>query len=160
MIRKVNGQNLRIPGIGSDSAPTSSAGITILQSMYIPANTLMVEECYVLRTLFVKVGTSGVFTLRIYWNSSANLTGAILVQTYSVSAGLTGIPLYRHLVVKGSSSTLVLNPTGGSRIDIGDINDTTSDLSITTTTNGYFIATAQRVSGADSVYNSYITLEV
>jgi hypothetical protein len=110
-----------------------------------------------------KTGGNGNQTLRIYVNSTADLTGTpILIGGYQ-NAGANSFlvnQMLRHLAIKSSTNnTEVYIATGlGVSTDYGLYNGVTT-CAIDWTTNKYFVFTIQQTSATDVNYGSMYLIE-
>ena len=165
MIRKINGKNLRTPGIGPYSTTVSPTTDTIVGYITVGANELQTGDVCRIRAPFTKgTGFNSTFVIKIYYNTSASLTGASLLGLYSVAGTDPSPILHRTFVIKSSSSLDIMNTTDDQYSSIiSSTNGGSTVTSLNFNSTSYFIFTVIRTSTGranDSITMNYITLEV
>lgn len=168
MIRKYNGTNLRIPGVGTSSALTSSDVDTILNSVAISSNTFIVGDCIKIRSIFTRTTTqTSTYDIKLHWSPVLSLSSATQLAVYSSLSGDSSPSLYRTMTFKSNGQAYIYS-TGTSAVNdigIGQSGASGTTLSgINITSNGYIITSARLTSPIsrleDLIRNYYLTIEV
>jgi hypothetical protein len=120
---------------------------TILNSIFIPANTFSVGDILTLEHYINKTGTAGTTTWRHYYNTSNSLSGAIQISIRGEGAANRYLPGMRRLVVRSTTNnTYVMNSAAGFYTDgQSNISSVSSTLSLNWTVDSYIILTATNV---------------
>jgi hypothetical protein len=140
---------------------TVSSGTTntVSRTQLIPANTFAAGNIIKIDWGSTnKTGALGAYTIRVYYNTSANLVGSpILLGTYTLTAAAAGARAQRRIVIK--SATVTEYPTGATTLitDLG-FNSLVS-TNINWAVDSYFIFTVQNVNATDSSAISYYIIE-
>jgi hypothetical protein len=162
MIRKANGQNLRITAnaqVGSESACVSE---TILGSVTLPPNFLSAGAIITVRNSCRKSSTSSAFTYKLYFNTTANITGALQLGTFTVSNTSVSPNIYRRFVFTSATTAAGLASTFSASNDVGDFTSTVATFTFTNwlVGGGVFFVTGLRSAGTDTLQLINISLEV
>jgi hypothetical protein len=149
MIHKLNGIKFGVESKTLSSVSVSGTTITLIDSIYIPANTLSFRFSEVAIVKFMASITITSlfpdFTYYLYWNTGSTITGAIQLGTFTAAASINdGVSFLRHIYPSDSGATdkiYVFDPTVSAIYDYGD---TTSGLltavtGIDFTIDGYLI---------------------
>lgn len=169
MIRKINGKNCRIPSGNSPSTwQLSTTNPIYLGYVYVGANTIKVGDTIFLRSLLSSFSLSPEYvtdTIRLYWNTSVDVSGATQLAEFTLGVNTTGYSFSRRIHFPSISTGKIINIAFNIGNDSGDFVTTISTPSITNwlSSNGYFFLTADANLGAqigDSVILYYITLSV
>lgn len=141
------------------AAETSGTAITQLNSLLIEGGWLSPSKMGQVFARNYKTGANGASTIRLYVNTSDNLTGAVLVATFQASATQTTTyqDIMRRLVVLSATETFTALTTQSLANDIG--NGFYSVLNIDWTTAKYLIATGQDANGSDVTKNLILSIE-
>jgi len=144
MIKNINGINFNLES-SIVSTTTTSTSITLMDSVLIPANTLIVGDSTIISVVANLAIIGGAYAdYYLYWNTGSTVSGAIQLGYYSITT--TSASLIRHLTVKSESEFYVMNPTVSYSYDYGNIGESFSTVSgIDLTTDSYFIYAAQIV---------------
>jgi len=141
----------------SSSALTGVTTEGILKSYLIPANTLTDSEILNFANDLYKTGTAGTVTSRLYTNTSASLSGALLLATNGSTTGNRKIVLRRQLVLKGGNIEVIV-----ATQSLPDDNLNTSTVATIVTFNpavdNYLITTAQNANAGDSTLQNNLKL--
>ena len=160
-MRKINGKNISNFYVGAAQQVTGTTVKTKLLSIEIPANTFKAEDFIVLETMFSKNGTSNVYLVNFYWNTTNSLTGAIQLAVRSVGATQLFDLITRRLSVRtanGGGSGISL---GTEVLNVGDnpFNEfrstTASNVAIDWTSTSYLMCSAQLFNATDSITNHH-----
>lgn len=133
-----------------DSATlTGTTTQTIMSSYSFNANDYLVGDVIQFYLRGRKIGTVGATTLRIYYNTANNLTGAILIQSLAISNTQLSFSSIKNGIIKSASVTEFYSQNTAS--DVGS-NSTTAvqNINIDYTNVGYFIIALVNASAADS----------
>lgn len=133
-----------------DSATlTGTTTQTIMSSYSFNANDYLVGDVIQFYLRGRKIGTAGATTLRIYYNTANNLTGAILIQSLAVSNTQLAFSSIKNGIIKSASLTEFYSQNTAS--DVGS-NSTIAvqNINIDYTNVGYFIIALVNASAADS----------
>jgi len=140
---------------------------TILGSVVVPANTYKAGDLIQLDSMFEKIGTAGITTLRFYWVSGATptLSGAIQLSIRGFVAANRFSTQTRRLYIRtangtGSGLTLgteLLTTTGGIFYDYFS-SQARSNASINWTVTGTIFCTVQLGNSADQVIQHYLKI--
>lgn len=141
------------------AAETSGTAITQLNSLLIEGGWLSPSKMGLVFARNYKTGANGASTIRLYVNTSDNLTGAVLVATFQASATQTTTyqDIMRRLVVLSATETFTALTTQSLANDIG--NGFYSILNIDWTTAKYLIITGQDANGSDVTKNLILSIE-
>ena len=138
----------------TDGAVTVSSTSNVYTSgILIPANSFAVGNNVEVTVRGRKTGTAGNMTMRIYANTTNNISGSpILIATNTTAAvNQTYLQFQRILSIKSTTaSTEVFSNTGGSNIDYLGSNLGVNGLSINWTNDLYIVVSTQCTVAADS----------
>jgi hypothetical protein len=163
MIRKRSGKLLRMSQNGTIGASFDCATETILGSVGLPGNFLISGAIILIRGNFIKTGTTSQITLRLYFNGTASLPGALLLGTGAAALTSDLSPyIYRVFCFDSSSTAKGLNSTFAAANDLGDLATTVDSFSFTEwlPKGGQFFITGLRAAGTDTIQSLGITIEV
>jgi len=164
---KIDGFNVgKKYALVTSTTPTGSVNatsITLIHSILIPANTFVADDVVTIETCNSKSATNNTFSQYFYINTSASLSGAILIATNTaVANNIRAAQLYRRLAINVAAgtgnATIAVNSTISARDDIGVANYTTgfSTLLINWTVDQYLIVAGSVVSTSDSLTCEWI----
>ena len=147
----------------TDTAGYSSVANTAVYTQLIPANTYTIGDIVRVTYRTRKTNTNGTQTLRIYVNTTANLSGSpILIGGFSSAGAITFLvnQMVRHLVIKSSTNNTEVYLAAGTGVatDYGLYNGTTT-CAIDWTTAKYFVFAIQQTSAVDVNYGSMYLIE-
>jgi hypothetical protein len=136
---------------------------TVVYTQLILANTFAAGDVVRVNYRTRKVGNANAQTLRIYTNTTANLTGSpILIGGYVNSASPSSLmnQILRHLCIKTSTNNTEVSQVGalGFAFDYGLINGVTT-CAINWTINQYFVFAIQNAGATDFNYGSMYLIE-
>jgi hypothetical protein len=140
----------------------NSTSITLIHSILIPANTFVADDIVTIETCITKSATNNLFSQYFYINTSASLTGAILIATNTgIGLSTRASQLYRRLAINvpagTGNATMAINSTFSARDDISNIYTTGfSTLAIDWTANQYLIVAGSVVNTSDSLTCEWI----
>lgn len=147
---------------GADT--TAITGVTtneIAESVFIPADTFADGDRLRLNLRLVKTGTNNTYTIRIYVNSSASLSGATLINQLNGSAAHEMYFIVNNWVFKTSALMQRFTASLGLPYDEGQggISLPPENFAFDTTIDQYLIFAIQNASALDSTVYSDITIE-
>jgi hypothetical protein len=137
---------------------TGTTTQTIMSSYSFNANDYLAGDVVQFYLRGRKIGTVGATTLRIYYNTANNLTGAILIQSLAVSNTQLSFSSIKNGIIKSASLTEFYSQNTSS--DVGS-NSTTAvqNINIDYTNVGYFIIALVNASAADSTNISLFEIQ-
>ena len=145
----------------TDGAASSAALNTFSQSVLVPANSVALGNVIEFKLRGRKTGSGGNYTIRLYANTTNNLSGSpILLGTYSSGAS-TGISqqFVRTAAVKNATTnTEMLLATTSLALDYGPI--VFSAIAVNWNINQYIIGAVQNVILTDSSLISSISMTI
>jgi len=155
---------MNVPG----SVQLSTTNLVYLDYVYVGANTIKVGDTIFLRSLISSFSIEPEYltdTIRLYWNSSFDISGATQLATFTLNVNAKGYSFSRRINFPSISTGKIINTTLNTGNDSNDFSTAISTPSITNwlSTNGYFFLTADANIGAqigDSVLVYYITIEI
>ena len=135
----------------NSSTLTGSTSETLVDSLTVPANTLQANDVLRIALTATKSGTAGNYTLRLYVNTSASLSGATLLAQSTGGTTILWQKLQRELVFKNSVSSQEIFPSGAA-INFDVANQATAITTLTTdyTVQQFFIVSIQLGNAGDS----------
>jgi hypothetical protein len=136
---------------------------TVVFTQLIPANTFAAGDIIRVNYRTRKTGTNGNQTLRIYANTTANLSGTpILLGTYQNTGANSFLvnQMQRHLAIKTNNNNTEVFLAAGTALptDIGLFNSTTT-CAINWTIDQYLVFTIQSTSATDTNFGSMYLIE-
>lgn len=134
----------------TDGTAVTAAGVnTIIKSNAITAGAITTGDLLLLNTMYEKNGVSATNN-RIYINTSASLSGATLLATFNTGATDKFTQMQRTMIVKSSTSTVIINPATSLIVDVISNTQTTSSLNINWAVTQYLIEASQNNVTGDS----------
>ena len=116
---------------------------TILNSVFVPANTFSVGDLLTLEHTIRKSGTAGITQWKLYYNTSNNLSGAIQIANRGETSTFLYLPGMRRMAVRSTSNnTYVLNSSASIYTDFQGSTSAPSTLSLNWTVDSYIILTS------------------
>jgi hypothetical protein len=135
---------------------------TVKYTQLVPANTFAAGDIVRITWRATKTGTAGNMTLRIYANTTANLSGSpILLGSYQGGApSFLVISMLRHLVIKTSNNNteVYFAPGLGFPTDI-PLYDLTTTAAVDWTQNQYIVLAMQNTNTPDTNFGSMFLIE-
>lgn len=143
------------------SASTNATSTTYLSGVLIPNNTYQVGEYPRCNVLFEKTGANNGYDVRLYWNSTNNLSGSpVLIGVLSATtATQSTYNMYRQIKITGTtgSSSIILSTTiTGLPFEPFPQTPVPQLVNIDWTIDGYIIAAASCISSSDSITVHYL----
>jgi hypothetical protein len=163
MIRKRNGKLLRMAQNGTIGTSFACATETIIGSVNLPADFLISGAIILIRANFIKTGTSSQITLKLYFNTTESLSGALLLATGGSPTTTDLSPyIYRTFCFDSSTTAKGMDSTFNSFFDYGESSTTVASFSFTNwlVNGGKFFITGIRAAGTDTIQSLGITIEV
>lgn len=174
MIRSINGKSARILSGTASTTPVPPIFLTYLGYVYVPENTFKSPEVLKIRASILKSGTGNLYTVRLYWNTSLDVSGAVQLAQFQM-----GTTLQTQFIRRININSEVLDPgppvsiltnlklldvTYNGNDDRGDYPTITSELQIANfrSSDSYFFLTVDGAGGriSDTISCLYITAEV
>lgn len=144
-----------------DSTPTSGTSNTLCTGVLISANTYSNGKRLRALVRVRKNNTVGTVTLRVYVNSTNDLSGATLLGTYASAAGHQLIGTVFNYPFKSSTTVERFSAIFSIVTDeqAGGISLAPVTFTFDSTANRYLIFALQNSSASDTSYISYLTVE-
>jgi len=144
-----------------DSTPTSGTSNTLCTGVLINANTYSNGKRLRALVRVRKNNTVGTVTLRVYVNSTNDLSGATLLATYASSASHQFVTCPFNFPFKSSTTIERFSATFSIVTDeqAGGIGLAPVTFTFDSTANRYLIFALQNSSASDTSYISYLTVE-
>ena len=147
----------------TDAGNYSGTTNTVVFTQAVPANTFAAGDIIRVNYRTRKTGTGGTQTLRIYVNTTANLSGTPILVGSFANAGAPSFlvgQMLRHLVIKSSTNNteVYFAPGLGYFIDY-NIYDLTSTAAINWTINQNFVFAIQNNNAVDVNFGSMYLIE-
>jgi hypothetical protein len=138
---------------------TGTTANTVTYTQEIAAGTFATGN--VIRTMWRarKIGVGGTMSMRIYVNSTPDLSGSpLLIGVYT---GLNGIyaAMERHAAIKSSSVTEIMATSFSFQTDLGVLTTIVSNINPDWTATRYIVFALQNTSAADQSFLSFSTIE-
>jgi hypothetical protein len=144
-----------------DSASFSSITNTVVYTQAIAANTFAAGDVIRITYRTRKTGVAGNQTLRIYANTTANLSGSpILLGFYNLATNLNIFnQMTRHLAIKTSNNNTEIYPTTVSaNSDMGSSQGVFTVV-VNWTTNQFIVFALQNTNAGDTNFGSMYLIE-
>jgi hypothetical protein len=147
----------------TDAGNYSGTTNTVVFTQAVPANTFAAGNIIRVNYRTRKTGTGGTQTLRIYVNTTANLSGTPILVGSFANAGAPSFlvgQMLRHLVIKSSTNNteVYFAPGLGYFIDY-NIYDLTTTAAINWTINQNFVFAIQNNNALDVNFGSMYLIE-
>jgi hypothetical protein len=158
--------NISIAAMGvykilTDGAASSGTANTFSQSVLVPGNSVVLGNVVEFKMRARKTGAAGLYTIRLYANTTNNLSGSpILLATFvATSANAIGMQMIRTAAIKNATTnTEMALSTATNAADYGNTSFVSN--SVDWTTDKYIIGAVQNVSAGDSSLISYISMTI
>ena len=158
--------NITIASLGvykilTDGAASSGTTNTFSQSVLVPGNSIVVNNVVEFKMRARKTGAAGLYTIRLYANTTNNLSGSpILLATFTAtSANAIGMQMIRTAAIKNATTnTEMALSTATNAADYGNTSFVSN--SVDWTTDKYIIGAVQNVNAGDSSLISYISMTI
>lgn len=159
--RKKNGISLRIDAQSLGAAYSCSTE-TILGAVTITPDYLVSGAIITVHNGIIKSGTTDAFTIKLYWNSTLNISGALQMGTYSVVAANVSPGLFRRFVFDSATTAKGMISTASFTNDAGDIATTVASYTFSSwlINGGHFFITGLRTSGTETLQIVKMSIEV
>jgi hypothetical protein len=153
-----------ISSVGNGTAVTGTTGITLCKTLSIPANSFTAGDALELYVQTTKNLINGTQFIRVYWNTSASLTGAILIaSTGAAAANTLSQALIRHMGIEvaggGGNGTQIVQPVSGINNPYVQSTSAIVPIAINWTSAGFIIVSIQNGSASDSSNCNLISLK-
>ena len=149
--------------VGNGTA-VNSTGITLCKTLSIPANSFTVGDALELYVQTTKTLINGTQFVRVYWNTSASLVGAILIaSTGAAAANTLSQALIRHMGIEvaggGGNGTQIVQPTAGINNPYVSTVQPIVPVAINWASAGFIIVSIQNGSALDTSNCNLISLK-
>ena len=154
--------NSKITFFASATDGTASSGTsnTISISVLIPANTFALDDVIRINHRVRATGTTATRETRVYANTSASLTGAILISTASLGNTILAANMQRFLAIKNATTnTEVITATTNLLTDYNNLTTAVSTLAINWTVDQYIIFAVNALNISDSIRATMYSIE-
>jgi len=146
---------LKVSDNTNGTAVTGTTANTLSKSLLVKANTLKAGSVVILLARAAKTGNAGTIQLRLYWNTTASLTGAILLATTAAGASSSVFSqMSRWIPVEVANGTgngtRMFTPTTFAATDFGVSTAAISTLALDWTVDSYLICAIQNGAAGDS----------
>ena len=160
--RKRNGILLRMPGTFGLGTAQACSTETILGSVPLAADYLKSGAIITISNGIIKSSSANAFTIKLYFNTTASISGALQMGTYSVVASDLSPTIFRRFVFDSATTAKGLRSTFSVSNDVGDIATTVDTFTFSSwlATGGYFFITGLRTSGTETLQLLKMTIEV
>lgn len=148
--------NLVLGKKGNASSPvTGTTTETILESIFVPAGSVAVDDIIYIRNRVFKTGATGGFTVRYRINSSNSISGSSVLGFVTLGIGSTRSQgLERTLNLRASNTIEVVDNTTSIAYENTSISNANVNITFTYTSGFWILITGQLTSVADSIVNS------
>lgn len=164
MRRSINGVTYNPPYImGTNSTTTSTTSETMLNHVFIPANTFKQYDLFGLQTRISKTSTGATCSLRVRINTSAAVGGTVVGIFTPTTASDTCIPFERRFSIQNTTTSTIgfSTSTTNTPLDFSALSTNDwSTFSIDWTTGQFIIVTSQTTSLSEVVNCPYIYLDL
>jgi len=163
MIRKRSGKLLRMAQNGTIGTSFACATETIIGSVDLPADFLISGAIILIRGHFIKAGTTSEITLKLYFNTTESLSGALLLATGGAPSITDLSPyIYRTFCFDSSTTAKGMISTSNNFNDASIFTTTVASFSFTDwlPRGGKFFITGLRAAGSDTIKSLGMTIEV
>jgi hypothetical protein len=145
----------------TDGAVSSGTANTFSQGVLVPANSVVAGNILEFKLRGRKTGAGNTYTIRIYANSSNNLTGAVLLGVYTGGqTGAFGQQMIRTGAVKNATTNTEMMSVAVTNVATDYQNTTFSAIAVDWTTDKYIIGAVQNALGTDSSLISFISMTI
>lgn len=144
-----------------DTTPvTGVTGNTLLKSYSIPANLMADGDSLYVRIVISKTGTNATAVSRLNTNTSASISGASQLSTFSSGNTIVFIPIVRTLSLKAGNLLEVFPSNTTAVSDDLSASVAASNISFDKTVQNFIIPSVQPNSASDSfkIISAYIVL--
>lgn len=132
----------------SDGTSVTGTTQTITVSELIAANSVAVGDILEVVTFVKKTVTTSTLSVRLYVNTTNNLTGATQIGVYTGVSGTAFIyTIGRNYIIKSSTSTIGYTATNGSITPDTVLSVAYGDFNIDWSVNQYFMVVLNHSSG-------------
>jgi hypothetical protein len=145
----------------TDGAASSLLLNTFSQSVLVPANSVALSNILEFKLRGRKTGALGVYTIRLYANTTNNLTGAVLLATYTGTlTQALSMQMTRTSAVKNATTNTEMLAATTTNAPNDNANTTFSAIAIDWTTDKYIIGAVQNANATDSSLISLISMTI
>jgi len=139
----------------ASSALTGTNTETILESIFVPAGSVAVDDIIYIRNRVFKTGAIGGFTVRYRINSSNSISGSSVLGFANLAIGATRSQgMERTLNLRASNTIDVIDNTTSIAYENSSLSNPNVNITFTFTSDFWILITGQLGSGGDSMVNS------
>ena len=139
----------------ASSSLTGTTSEAILESIFIPAGSVAVDDVIYMRNRVFKTGTLGGFTVRYRINSSNSISGSSILGVATLaSAAVRAQGIERTLNFRTSNIVEVIDNTTSIAYENSTQTVANANITLTFTSDFWILITAQLTNAADSIVNS------
>ena len=145
----------------TDGAASSGTANTFSQSVLVPGNSVALGNVLEFKLRGRKTGGNAVYTIRLYANTANNLTGALLLATYTGTlTQALSMQMTRTAAVKNATTNTEMLLATTTNLPNDNTNTTFSAIAVDWTTDKYIIGAVQNGNATDSSLISLISLTI
>jgi hypothetical protein len=146
----------------TDGAASSGTSNTFSQSVLVPANSVALGNVIEFKLRGRKTGANAVYTIRLYANTTNNLSGSpLLLATYTGTlTQALSMQMTRTAAVKNATTNTEMLLATTTNVPNDNANTTFSAIAVDWTTDKYIIGAVQNSNGTDSSLISLISMTI
>jgi hypothetical protein len=145
----------------TDGAASSGILNTFSQSLLVTGNSVAANNILEFKLRGRKTGANAVYTIRLYANTNNNLTGAVLLATYTGTlTQALSMQMTRTAAVKNATTNTEMLLATTTNVLTDYQNTTFSAIAVDWTTDKYIIGAVQNANAADSSLISLISMTI
>jgi hypothetical protein len=159
--------NITIASLGvykntTDGAASSGTSNTFSQSVLVPANSVALGNVIEFKLRGRKTGANAVYTIRLYANTTNNLSGSpLLLATYTGTLiQALSMQMTRTAAVKNATTNTEMLLATTTNVPNDNANTTFSAIAVDWTTDKYIIGAVQNANATDSSLISLISMTI
>lgn len=144
----------------AETSLTGNTNETLVDTITFPANTLAANDMIQILSRALKT-TTAAGTLRIYINSSASLSGATLLATYTMATATRFVGLKRTIAVKASGLIEVFAAgTGNAPTDDTGVAGVETTTTVTLSNTLHILVSMQLTNSGDTMRRSFTQVQI
>jgi len=146
----------------TDGSASSGTTNTFSQSVLVPANSVALGNVIEFKLRGRKTGANAVYTIRLYANTTNNLSGSpLLLATYTGTLiQALSMQMTRTAAVKNATTNTEMLLATTSNVPNDNANTTFSAIAVDWTTDKYIIGAVQNNNATDSSLISLISMTI
>lgn len=145
----------------TDGAASSGTANTFSQSVLVPANSVVIGSVIEFKLRGRKTGGNAVYTIRLYANTTNNLSGTpVLLATYTATQiQALALQMVRTAAIKNVTTNTEM-ALAATTLATDYTNTTFASIAVDWTTNQYIIGAVQSSNASDSTLISLISMTI